>query len=579
MAFKLPPLMRKYLPGLLLLAATLLITGLVVNRFRLPGQSNMLESMAMDMNSMKPAPGSVPVGTAPVVMRRVQSELSYSGTVRGLNEISIAARVDGTLTSVPVYTGSRVARGQLLAQLSAPELGAQTQTAESERLQAQAELAVSAQEALRLKAEEQAAAAGIAQEQATLSAAQANQTYWQERLPRERELYEAGGIALEEYQRYQADAKVAEAEVAAAHQRVKAASQTRRARAAMLGENAARQRFQRAGIARAGAGVREKQVMQSFTRIIAPVGGIITERLQAPGAVIGAGTPILTLAQIDPVRVQIKVPEADLAGLTIGGMLTLVSAARPNDEIEASISSIAPASGAGSRTHVVEAIVPNPEAALLPGQYIKARLRSGASKAPQPALPERAIIQLQGQDSVWINQSGHAHLITVNVITRSGDWAVVEDLAKGTEVITDGYENLTEGMAVTPVRWTENGPEQLPAAGGAHRLNQANHWTLQADLGEGLRLEVSLSPKPPTSTNTLSIELRRAGAPVTDAKISLGSSMPAMNMPGPDIGVGHKGKGRYEAPFSGMGGLWQVVAVIETGGKRIKPFAFEFSLP
>lgn len=575
------PLFRKYLPGLLLLLGAIALTAFAVNRFRLPGQSNMIESMSMDMNAMKPEAGSTPVGTAQVVMRRVQSELTYSGTVRGLNEISIAARIDGTLTSVPVYAGSRVRRGQLLASLNAPELGAQVRTAQAEQAEARAELGAIAQEAVRLRAEEQAAAAGIGEAQAGVTAAEAELAYWRERLPRERELYEAGGISLEEYQRYQADYKVAESNVAAARQRVKAAQGERRSRSAMLGENAARQRAQQAAIARAGAGVSQQQVQQGFTTITAPVGGVITERLQAPGAVVGVGTPILTLAQIDPVRVQVRVPEADIAGLKVGGMLTLTTAAHPNDEIEASISSIAPASGAGTRTQTVEAIVPNPEGLLLPGQFVKARLRSGEGGAAKAAIPERALVQLQGTDSVWTIRNGRAHLVTVSVEAVNGDWAVVPDLEKGTEVITDGYESLTEGMAVTPVRWTENGPERLPEAGGGNRLNDRNGWALQANVSEDLVLKVAITPKPPvTGNNTLSFELLHGGQhPITDARISLGTSMPAMNMGGPSLSAGHKGNGRYEAGFSGMSGLWQVVATIETGGKRLKPFTFEFNVP
>lgn len=577
---KYAPLFRTYLPGLLLLLASIGITAFAVNRFRLPGQSNMIESMSMDMNAMKPEVGSVPVGTAQVVMRRVQAELNYSGTVRGLNEISIASRVEGTLAAVPVYAGSRVARGQLLAQLNAPELAAQTRTAQSERAEAQAELAVITQEAARLSADEASAAAEIDTAQSALQAANANLSYWKQRLPREQALLEAGGISLEEFQRYQADYKVAEAEVSSAHAQVNAASQERRSRAAMRDENAARQRAQQTAINRAGAGVSERQVQQSFTRIIAPVSGVITERLQAPGSVVAVGTPILTLAQIDPVRIQIRVPEADAAGLRLGGLLTLSSAAHPDDEIEANISSIAPSSGSGTRTQTIEAIVPNPEGLLLPGQYVKARLRSGEAKAPQAVIPERAVIQLQGQDSVWTMRNGRAHLVTVSGASVSGDWAVVPDLEKGTEVITDGYESLTEGMPVTPVRWTANGPERLPDAGGGNRLNDRNGWALQVKLDESLLLKVRISPKPPVAgTNTLSFELMRGSEPVPDARISLGTSMPAMNMAGPSLSTDAQGKGMYTASFSGMSGLWQVVTTVETGGKRLKPITFEFNVP
>lgn len=570
---------RKYLPGLALLGLTLAGTVWTVKSLRLPGQSNMLESLAMDMNGMKPAPGALPVGTVRVVMRRVQPELSYTGSIRGYNEVAIAARVDGRLSAVPVYAGTRVNQGQVLARLMAPELNARTRTAQTEQAQTRQELSVIQQEALRLQAEERAAHAGIQAAQAELASAQANADYWRERLPREQELYQAGGIALEEFQRYQADARITEATVNAAHQRVQAAHNEQKIHVAMLGENRARLHAQEASIRRAGANLQEQKVLQDFTQIHAPFSGIITQRLLAPGAVVTVGTPILNLAQIDPVRIQIPVPEADLAGLKVGGNIIFSSASHPNDEIEATISSITPVSSPGSRTHLVEALLPNPEGLLLPGQYIKARLRSGDAQLPAPALPERALVQIGGQDSVWTVRNGRAHLVVVTVEASGGDWAWISGLEKDTLVISDNYENLQEGLAVTPVAWGENGPERLPEPGGALRLNASNRWSIKAPVGEYL-MAISLIPQPPVNgNNTLRFELQKGAEKVTDARLRLETAMPSMNMAGPSLTAREEAPGIYTARFSGMSGLWQVVAVIESEGKRFKPIAFEFNLP
>lgn len=573
--------MAKYLIGLLLLVGVAIGTNLIVNHYRLPGQSNMISSMAMDMTLMKPPLGTVPVGTAPVVMRRIQPEVTYSGTIRGFNEIPLAARIDGTIAYMPVYVGSKVTKGQLLVQLDAPERQAQTQIAHREKIQSQQELAVMRQETIRLKAQIQAAAAEIQAAQAALKAAQANQAYWRERLPRERTLYEAGGISQEEYQGYQAEAEGVESSVIAAQQRLNAAIQERHSRQALAGENRLQQRFQQARIQQAQSVIQERQVWQSFARLTAPWYGVITKRLQAPGALVSASTPILTLAQTDRVRIQVQVPETDYSELEVGGLLTFSTAARPNDEIETHITSIAPASEPSSRTHLVEAIVDNPEGHLLPGQYVKARLRSGAPQPPQPAVPERAVLQIQGQDAVWTVRHGRAHLVMVTVAAYHGDWAVVPELPKGMTVITDGYESLTESMAVTPVRWGENGPERLPDAGGRNRLTQQNRWTWQTKLSENLVFKVTISPQPPVAgTNTLRFELRHNGQhPLTDARIQLMTSMPTMNMAGPQLTAVYQPAGHYEATFSGMSGLWQVMATVETEDKRLQPFAFEFNVP
>lgn len=575
---------RKYLPGLLFLSLSIVATTIVVQRFRLPGQSNMIESMAMDMAAMKPEIGSVPVGVAEVVFKSLNSEQTYNGTVRGLNEVSIAARIEGVLSLVSVYAGARVKKGQLLAQLNAPELAAETRVASSQEQESQAEKALISQEAVRLKADQNAAASRVNEAKAVLKTADANLKYWRERLPREKSLLETGGIPREEFERYQADAQAAESAVTSAQASLRTVTYEQKAKSALLQENALRLRTQQAGIKTAAARVQERKILENFTRITAPLHGVITERLQAPGALVSAGTPILTLAEIASVRIQVNVPDADVAGFKVGDTLRFTTSAQPDDEIETTISSIAPTAINGSRTQIFEAIVDNPDSFLMPGQYVKASLQKSEKTPAQAVIPERAVFQVGGQDSVWVVQNQRAHLLSLNVASISGAWAVVPGLEKGTQVITDGYSSLVEGMVVSPVTWTAEGPSQLPAAGGANRLHDRNHWRLTKALNADFSLAVSISPQPPLAgENRLSFELiqQKEGKKLafSEAKISLKTSMPSMSMAGPHLIANAKGKGVYTAAFSGMSGLWQIVATLEIEGKRLKPFTFELNIP
>lgn len=75
---------------------------------------------------------SLAVRTAQVQQRDLRQELSYVGTVRARREVKVAARVGGTLLAQSVEEGARVARGQLLAEIGAPELDAKAQTVRAE---------------------------------------------------------------------------------------------------------------------------------------------------------------------------------------------------------------------------------------------------------------------------------------------------------------------------------------------------------------------------------------------------------------------------------------------------------------
>ena len=584
MKFNLNVFWRKYIPGFLFLTLSIVATVFVVQRFRLPGQSNMIESMAMDMATMKPEIGSVPVGTAAVALKSITSEQSYNGTVRGLNEISIAAPIEGVLSLVSVYAGARVKKGQLLAQLNAPELMAETRVAQSQVQESEAEKALIAQEAVRLKAEMNAAASRMSEARATLKTAEANLKYWRERLPREKSLLETGGIPREEFERYQADTQAAEASVASAQATLRTLTYEHKAKGDLLQENGLRLRMQQTGIKTAAAKVQERKILENFTRIMAPLNGVITERLQAPGTLVTAGTPILTLAEISSVRIQVNVPDADISGFKVGDILRFTTSAQPDDEIETTISSIAPAAVSSSRTQILEAIVENADGLLIPGQYVKAHLQKTKEKDAQPTIPERAILQVGGQDGVWVvrNQRAHWEPLTVGVI--DGEWATISDLEIGTQVITDGYEGLVEGMAVSPVTWTAEGPLQLPTAGGANRLHEGNQWSLTTPISPDFSLKVSISPQPPIpGENSLRFELTQEKQDkkiaFSEATLSLKTSMPSMSMAGPSLVAKAEGKGVYVAAFSGMSGLWQIVATLEVEGKRLKPFTFELNTP
>lgn len=266
---------RNYLIGLFLLAIAIFATQWTVQRVRKPGQSNMIESLAMDMNSMQPEIGKVPVGIEKVSLRQVQSELNYSGTLKGYNEVNIAARVEGVLSKIPVYVGSRVQQGQLVAQIHAPELAVQTQIAQSEQLQLKQDLNVLNQESQRLQAEQAALASELKAAQAEVSAAEANAQYWRERLPREQSLHQSGALPLEELQRYQADANMAQAELRSKAQKAQNVRAQQRIKQTQINELKARSRSQHIGVERAGVSVRERQIWQDLTQIKAPFSGVI----------------------------------------------------------------------------------------------------------------------------------------------------------------------------------------------------------------------------------------------------------------------------------------------------------------
>jgi RND family efflux transporter MFP subunit len=131
----------------------------------------------------------------------------------------------------------------------------------------------------------------------------------------------------------------------------------------------------RAMVQSADANVKRLEEMESFKRVYAPFKGIITQRNVDPGTLINAGNggsatkEMFDLAQIDPMRVYVAVPQAYSPSIHLGlkACLSLTELAQRNfcGQVVRTANSIDP----NTRTLLTEVDVPNPSGTLLPGAY------------------------------------------------------------------------------------------------------------------------------------------------------------------------------------------------------------------
>ena len=109
--------LRRNFWGLVTLAGVTIICVVIVQMFKKPGQMSVTESQAMDMSTMVPPKGAVPVAIAKVERQTIDGSVTYTGTVQAFTDEDIYPRVTGRITAMPVYAGDRVRKGQLLVQL------------------------------------------------------------------------------------------------------------------------------------------------------------------------------------------------------------------------------------------------------------------------------------------------------------------------------------------------------------------------------------------------------------------------------------------------------------------------------
>lgn len=230
------------------------------------------------------------------------------------------------------------------------------------------------------------------------------------------------------------------------------------------------------GSAQAQAQLSSAEINKGYTLIRSQVDGVVTKRLISPGVLVKPGDAILQVAQINPIRLQANVAEEDLAKIHLGTAVTVSFADDSKSTFTAKVTSITPSVDAASRTGVVEALVDNPKAKILPGQYVKMAINVGQAKnalqVPSGAIQWQAdstdaIETTADKPYVWMAKpvQGEKNAFTAQqVIVRlgasNGDvTAVLSGLKQGWKVVLGNQINLADGMALVDV----SAPHSAPA--------------------------------------------------------------------------------------------------------------------
>jgi membrane fusion protein (multidrug efflux system) len=185
------------------------------------------------------------------------------------------------------------------------------------------------------------------------------------------------------------------------------------------------------------------------TQIRAPFGGIVGARQVSPGQVIGKNSTLTWLVDLDPVKVEVSVPERYLSQVAIGQSMEFGVAAFPNDRFKGEVYFISPQLDAPTRTALVKARIPNPGHKLKGGMFanlaLTLRLRDSAIVVPEPALVSNG-----DEVTVFIvDEKGSAQVRPVKIGLRlAGKAEVLSGIQAGDKVVVEGVQKLFPGASV-----------------------------------------------------------------------------------------------------------------------------------
>ena len=345
-------------------------------------------------------------------------ELPLPGNAQAILETGIFARTDGYLKARYVDIGSRVAAGELLAEIDTPEVDQQLNQATANLNEAKANV-------VKLEAD-------LALARTTL------QRY---------QMAGAGTVSKQQIDEKNASVTTAEKAVEAARATVNANE----------------------------ANVERLLDLQGFQKVYAPFAGIITARNVDPGALISssvaASRELFRLAKVDTLRIFVYVPQSYAPDIKVGQSAVVSVREFPHRIFSGTVTRTAGAIDPASRTMLVEVQVPNPDGALLAGSYATVRFNLQRSE-PQLLIPSGALlVDAAGVRVAVVNPDNTLHYRPIEIGRDFGDEVEVLSGLNGDEVVATGLAgNLIEGSAVmvaapAPTPTPAARPTESPTAG------------------------------------------------------------------------------------------------------------------
>ena len=361
------------------------------------------------------APLAIAATPVAAVEQPIARFIRASGTLMAEEQADVAAETAGRVVAAAIERGTPVAQGAVLVQLSATETDAQLKEAQANAAQIEARLGLTTSGTFDVNAVPE------------VQSAKASHELAQSEFARIRSLLDQKVVSQSEYDQRRT-------QLEASRQQYEGA------------KNGAAQQYQSLQAARARVSLAHKAFTDTVVR--APFNGVVAQRLVSVGDYVTKGMKIAVVVRVNPLRVQLTVPEQFISAVSVGQPVGFVVDAYADRQFEGRVKYISPALAADQRALTIEAIVPNPNGDLKPGLFATARIEQQA-KTPGVLVPAAAVQTTGGTSRVFVVNGDRVEERIVSVGQTVGDLVEVsKGLKPGERVATTNVAQLVDGVKV-----------------------------------------------------------------------------------------------------------------------------------
>ena len=360
-------------------------------------------------------PQPISVSLVAAQERTLPTTLDVTGTLMADAQTDIASEIEQRVVEISVERGQYVTAGQVVARMDDQDAKNLLREAEATEAQIRERLGlVNGQAFDPLKTPE------VQQARATMERAEAD-------YKRFAQLIEDGAVSRSEHDLRRAD-----------YLATKAQHETT--------VNQMRQLYQSLLAQKVRVAMGRKAVEDTIIR--APFSGLIAEKAVSVGRYTKKGDRIATIVRVDPLRIELTIPEGAVAAVRKGQKVSFMVQSYPGRQFEGTIAYVGPAVRAESRALVVEAIVPNPKALLQPGLFATARIELPSAR-PSVMVPAAAVKSDGSVFKLFIAKGDRAEARLVQVGREAaGRLEILRGLAAGERVVSPHVPGLADGALI-----------------------------------------------------------------------------------------------------------------------------------